>query len=479
MADRATLASFVAELRAIGLPVSVSENVDATAAVLAMPIADRAALKSALSATLVKDHHHNHAFDLVFDLFFGDRRAGADALTDPAPSVTAADGVAAAEGAPAAAALPGQAGVVTTLTDADLDDLLFRALLAGDQLLIRAAVAEAVTRYAEMEPGRAVAGVFYLYRTMRHIDQGRLLERLLASDNQATRSAMDVDLTAERRRGQVDGIRAEVEAEIRRRLIADRGTAAVAATLRAPLPEDVDFLGASAEQLSAIRHAVQLLGRKLAARLARKRRHHSRSALDFRRTIRQSLASGGVPADLAFRKPHPAKPEIMLIADVSSSVSRFAGFTLQLAYSIKSEFSRVRTFAFTDGIEEITGALDSAPDIASVVRHVNRLPGVVRFDGHSDYGMVLESFWEQWGSQVRSRTSVIILGDARNNYLAPRSEVLRAIRQRARHLYWLNPEPARNWDTGDSVISQYGKYCDEVVECRNLRQLKAFVAGLD
>jgi hypothetical protein len=473
MADGATLASFVAELRAIGLPISVSENVDATAAVLAMPIADRAALKSALGATLVKSAAHYHAFEVVFDLFFGDRRAGADALTDPAAGAVA-DG-----DAPAAVNGPGRPGVVAMLADADLDDLLFRALLAGDELLIRTAVAEAVTRYADMEPGRAVAGVFYRYRTMRRIDPDRLLARLLASDHQAAPPTMDRDLTAERRRGQVADIAAVAEAEIRRRLVADRGAAAVAATLRAPLPEDVDFLSASAEQLSVIRQSVQLLGRKLAARLARKRRHRSRSALDFRRTIRLSLGNGGVPADLAFRKPHPSKPEIMLIADVSSSVSRFAGFTLQLAYAIRSEFSRVRSFVFTDGIEEITDVLESAPDITAVVRHVNSLPGVVRFDGHSDYGMVLESFWEQWGPQIKSRTSVIILGDGRNNYLAPRSEVLRAIRQRARHLYWLNPEPARAWDTGDSVISVYGKYCDEVVECRNLRQLKEFVEGLD
>jgi uncharacterized protein len=473
MADRATLAGFVAELRAIGLPVSVSENIDAMAAVLAMPITDRAELKSALGATLVKDHDHYHAFELVFDLFFGDRRADVSAQSDEAV------GVSGAEGENAVANGPGAAGIVATLNATGLDDLLFRALLAGDQLLIRTVVSEAVTRYAEIEPGRAVAGMYYLYRTMRWLDTDRLLDRLLAIDNQAALSPLERDLAGERRRGQVAGIRTEVEAEIRRRLVADRGAAAVAVTLRAPLPDDVDFLSASAEQMAAIRQTVQLLGRKLAARLARKRRHRSRSALDFRRTVRQSLANGGVPADLAFRKPHPAKPEIMLIADVSSSVSRFASFTLQLAYSIKSEFSRVRTFAFTDGIEEITSVLDSAPDIAAVARHINSRPGMVRLDGHSDYGMVLENFWDQWGPQIKARTSVIILGDGRNNYHASRAEVLRSIRQRARHLYWLNPEPAHTWDTGDSAISEYAKYCDEVVECRNLRQLKEFVEALD
>jgi uncharacterized protein with von Willebrand factor type A (vWA) domain len=473
MAGRSTLAAFVAELRTIGLPVSVSENVDAMAAVLAMPIADRAALKSALAATLVKSADHYHAFEVIFDLFFGDSRVGISELTDPAAGPAAADGVtAAANGA-------GRAGIVAALSDGDLSDLLFQAALAGDQVLIRAAVAEAVSRYADVEPGRPVAGVYYLYRTLRRLDMDRLTARLIAADNPADLPEMDRALAAERRRGQVADIRTEAEAEIRRRLVADRGAAAVARTLRVPLPEDVDFLNASAEQLAAIRQAVQLLGRKLAARLVRKRRHHRRSALDFRRTIRKSLGNGGVPADLVFRKPHPSKPEIMLIADVSSSVAAFAGFTLQLASVISSEFSRVRSFAFTDGIEEITDDLGSAPDITAAVRGISSRPGVVRLDGHSDYGMVLESFWERWGPQIRSKTSVIILGDGRSNYHASRSYVLRAIRQRARHLYWLNPEPANTWDSGDSIISEYGKFCDEVVECRNLRQLKEFVEALD
>jgi uncharacterized protein with von Willebrand factor type A (vWA) domain len=473
MAGRSTLADFIAELRTIGLPVSVSENVDATAAVLAMPIADRAALKSALAATLVKSADHYHAFEVIFDLFFGDSRVGIGDLTDPAA------GPAAANGAAAAANGAGRAGIVAALSDADLGDLLFRAALAGDQVLIRAAVAEAVSRYADLEPGRPVAGVYYLYRTLRRLDMDRLTARLIAADNPADLPEMDRALAAERRRGQVADIRTEAEAEIRRRLVADRGAAAVARTLRVPLPEDVDFLNASAEQLAAIRQAVQVLGRKLAARLVRKRRHHRRSALDFRRTIRKSLGNGGVPADLVFRKPHPSKPEIMLIADVSSSVAAFAGFTLQLASVISSEFSRVRSFAFTDGIEEITDDLGSAPDITAAVRGISSRPGVVRLDGHSDYGMVLESFWERWGPQIKSKTSVIILGDGRSNYHASRSYVLRAIRQRARHLYWLNPEPAHTWDSGDSIISEYGKFCDEVVECRNLRQLKEFVEALD
>jgi uncharacterized protein with von Willebrand factor type A (vWA) domain len=464
-----TLAAFVAELRAIGLPISVSENIDATAALQAMPLVDRASLKSALAATLVKNSDHYGAFELVFDIFFAGRRR------DPDP---------AAEGSMTAGTVPagngaGHGGVVAMLGDAELIELLLQAVAAGDRVLIQAVVAEAVKRYAGIEPGRSVAGTYYMYRTLSKLDLDSLLERLLRSAEVADLSAMDRRLVREDYTRRVDEVRSEVEAEIRRRLVADRGAEAVAGTLRRPLPEDVDFLNASQQQLAAIRQTVQLLGRKMAARLARKRRHNRQRALDFRRTIRQSLGNGGVPVDLAFRKPHPAKPEIMLVADISSSVAAFASFTMQLAYAIRSEFSRVRSFVFVDGIEEVTDVFESAPDMAAITRHINKGTGAVRLDGHSDYGMVLESFWDQWGSQIRKRTSVIILGDGRNNYHTSRSWVLKSVRQRARHLYWLNPEPTSSWDTGDSIVSEYGKHCDKMVECRNLRQLKEFVEGLD
>jgi uncharacterized protein len=469
--EAGTLAAFVAELRAVGLPISVAENVDATAAISAMPLADRASLKSALAATLIKNSDHYGAFDLVFDVFFSGRRLAADSESDAEPGL---DGQ-----GPGGNGAGGGGGVVAMLGDADLRDLLERAVAAGDRVLIRAVVAEAVSRYAGLEPGRPVAGMYYLYRTLRQLDLDALLERLLQSAQAARLSEMDRRLARDEYTRRVDDVRAEVEAEIRRRLVADRGAEAVAGTLRRPLPEDVEFLNASQQQLAAIRQAVQLLGRKMASRLARKRRHNRRSTLDFRRTIRQSLSNGGVPVDLAFRKPHPAKPEIMLVADISSSVAAFASFTLQLAYAIRSEFSRVRSFVFVDGIEEVTAIFESAPDMAAVAHHINSGTGAVRLDGHSDYGMVLESFWGQWGPQIRKRTSVIILGDGRNNYHTSRSWVLKLIRQRARHLYWLNPEPAYSWDTGDSIVSEYGQQCDKMVECRNLRQLKEFVEDLD
>jgi hypothetical protein len=52
------------------------------------------------------------------------------------------------------------------------------------------------------------------------------------------------------------------------------------------------------------------------------------------------------------------------------------------------------------------------------------------------------------------------------------------MQHKARHVYWLNPEPKSYWDTGDSIVGDYGAHCDDVFECRNLRQLERFVEHL-
>src|SRR5260370_25405328 len=118
----------------------------------------------------------------------------------------------------------------------------------------------------------------------------------------------------------------------------------MARTLRRPLPEDIDFMHATRDELASLRRAIYPLTRKLAVRLARKRRHGRKGPLDFRSTVRHSLSYGGVPADPKFRYPRPSKPQIMVVADISASVTSFARFTMQLGYAISSEFSLPRTF---------------------------------------------------------------------------------------------------------------------------------------
>ena len=317
----------------------------------------------------------------------------------------------------------------------------------------------------------------------RLIDQAK--QATSAENDEAGHAGPDVTLTPLEERllrdeyqSRIDQLRKEIESEIRRRLVADRGSEALAKSIRKPLPEDIDVMHATRDELVALRKLLAPLSRKLAVRLARKRRHGRKGPLDFRATVRSSLSTGGVPVDPKFRYPRPSKPEIIVIADISGSVASFARFTLHLVHAISSQFSKVRSFVFIDGIDEVTSYFDGVDDPAEAVHRINTEADVVWVDGHSDYGHALTVFWERWGEEITPRTSVLLLGDARNNYHASGAWVIKEIRARARHVYWLNPEPRAYWDSGDSIVGEYANYCDEVVECRTLRQLERFVGQL-
>jgi len=473
------LTGFVDELRAAGLPVSLTESIDAAQALGHIELEDRAALKSALAATLVKSSAHWKAFETAFEVYFSLRGPQYDIETEGEAGADVGE----SEGAraPGSGERPGGGGG-EPLSAEELAEMLFRALLAANDAQIAALARQAVGRYAGMEPGRPVGGTYYLYRTLRNLDLEALAERLLdtarAQAPEGRLTPLEERLARDEFGARLDRLRKEIEDEIRRRLVADRGTEALARSLRKPLPEDIDFMHATRDELAALRRAIHPLTRKLAVRLARKRRHGRKGPLDFRATMRSSLSSGGVPVEPRFRYPRPAKPEIMVVADISGSVAAFARFTLHLVHAISSQFSKVRSFVFIDGIDEVTRFFEGADDVTEAVHRINTEADVIWVDGHSDYGHALSVFWERWGEEITSRTSVLLLGDARNNYHATQSWVVQEIRHRARHVYWLNPEPRSYWGTGDSVVDEYAVHCDDVFECRNLRQLERFVAEL-
>ncbi len=474
------LEGFVIELRAAGLPVSLVENIDAAEAVRHIPIEDRAAFKYALAATLVKNNAHWRTFETLFEVYFS-MRGREYSIGDGEDGSGDFDFDEMADGADAPPGVGGEGGG-DGLSPEELAEMLFQAMMKGDDGLMRALSKQAVKRYAGMEPGRPVGGTYYLYRTLRNLDLDGMLERMM---EQARKDTPDGKLTPLEERlerdeyeHRIDKLRKEIEAEIRRRLVADRGAEAMAKTLRKPLPEDVDFMHASREEMANLRRAIYPLTRKLAVRLARKRRHGRKGPLDFRNTVRHSLSYGGVPADPKFRYPRPAKPEIIVIADISGSVAAFARFTLHLVYAISGQFSKVRAFVFIDGLDEVTRFFEGVDDIAEAVHRVNTEADVVWVDGHSDYGHAFEVFWDAYGKDISSKSTVLILGDARNNYHASQSWILKEIEQRARKLFWLNPEPKAYWDTGDSIVGEYGAHCDGVFEVRNLRQLERFVDNL-
>jgi uncharacterized protein with von Willebrand factor type A (vWA) domain len=474
----ALLNGFIIELREAGLPVSLTEHLDAMEAVKHIPLEDRDAFKYALAATLVKNNAHWRSFETVFEVYFslrGREYAVGDELADlPDELLEDLEQMMQGQG-------DGQmqgAGGGDQLTPEELAEMLYQSLLRGDEAMMRAVARQAVKRFAGMEPGRPVGGTYYLYRTLRNLDLDAVMQRLMEhshAERDQPLSPLEERLEHDEHEARIEQLKKEVEAEIRRRLVADRGVEAMAKTLRKPLPEDIDFMHASRDEMKLLRQAIYPLTRKLAVRLARKRRHGRKGPLDFRNTVRHSLSYGGVPAEPKFKYPRPAKPEIFVIADISGSVAAFARFTLHLVYAISNQFSRVRAFVFIDGIDEVTRFFEGTEDIVESIHRVNTEADVVWVDGHSDYGHAFEVFWSKWGKDVGPKTTVLILGDARNNYHAAQSWVIKEIRHRARHVYWLNPEPRSYWDTGDSIVGEYGTHCDGTFECRNLRQLEKFV----
>ena len=470
------LNGFIVELRSAGLPVSLTENLDAVEAVKHIPIEDRETFKYALAGTLVKNHSHWRAFETVFEVYFSLRGAEYELVDGEWDS----DDAATQEENQQEGQVQGQGGSQEGLTQEQLAEMLFQALAKQDRNLMRTVARQSVQRFAGMEPGRPVGGTYYLYRTLRNLNLEEVLDRLLTS---SADSEPDLDFLEERLRKdeyehRIEELKREIEAEIRRRLVADRGVEAMAKTLRKPLPEDVDFMHASREEMVALRRAIWPLTRKLAVRLARKRSHGRKGPLDFRRTVRHSLSYGGVPAEPKFKYPKPSKPEIMVIADISGSVAAFARFTLHLVYALNNQFSKVRSFVFIDGLDEVTDFFENVDDITEAIHRVNTEADVIWVDGHSDYGHAFEIFDERFAKDIGPKTTVIILGDARNNYHASQSWVIKNIEDKARKVFWLNPEPKSYWDTGDSIVGEYSNFCNGTFEVRNLKQLEAFVENL-
>jgi uncharacterized protein len=460
------ITGFIDELRAAGVPVSMVEAIDGMRAVEAIEIGDRVALRETLRATLIKNLRHERAFDIAFDVYFS---------TVPQPL-----------------AEPGAPGEYPAQQNADrsdprepppfdLDGLLeslLKALAGLDEEAIRRGARTAVDELAGMEPGRPVGGTYYLYRTLRRLDLADLEERLISAlTNDQDLSDFDRRLLREEVEARIQRLRDEIEEEIRRRLVADRGRDAVARTLRRPLIEDVDLMHATTNDLHEMEDAIGPLTRKLAARLARRRRMRA-GRLDFRRTMRKSLATGGVPADPQFRHPRPHRPEVWLLCDISGSMATFSRFTLQFTHAMSTHFSKLRSFAFVDTIDEVSDFFGPGVDFGSALRRVTTEAEVVWLDGHSDYGNSLETFHARYGRQLTPRTTVIITGDARNNYRPPRDRVLGEIAEAARAVIWLNPEPEAYWDTGDSAMSHYAAHCTSVHEVRTLRQLEQFIEEL-
>jgi uncharacterized protein with von Willebrand factor type A (vWA) domain len=259
--------------------------------------------------------------------------------------------------------------------------------------------------------------------------------------------------------------------------VADRGAQAVRATMRVGLAEDIDISTASATELEAMAAAISPLSQRLTHVLAQLAIHRKRQ-LSIRGTLHEAMGTGGIPFRLVTVPARPPKPEIVVLADMSGSVAAFSRFTLDLLIALNSRLSRLRVFSFVDGLAEITDLVKEARASGRQLQPREAARDAIRLSGSSDYGYVMREFAAQYAPQLTRRSVVLVVGDARTNFLDPAVESFAQIGERAGRVYWLNPELRRYWNDGDSVIGRYAPWCAQVRECRTLRQITDFVQSL-
>jgi uncharacterized protein with von Willebrand factor type A (vWA) domain len=279
-------------------------------------------------------------------------------------------------------------------------------------------------------------------------------------------------------RRRIEVFRALVATEARRRVAERRGRDELARRAVAPTADRVDFLFAGRDRLAELRRTVQPLARKLATRLAARRRRAARGTIDLRRTLRGSLSTGGVPMRPVLRRRRPVRPELVLLCDVSGSVAGFSDFTMLLVQALHDQFSKVRVFAFVNRIDEVTGLLvHGTADPEGLGARIRSEATLTGWHGSSDYGVAFGEFAERYVDAVGPRTTVFVLGDARTNMGDPNLPAVRRFSERARRVYWLNPEPLSQWGTGDSAAPEYAGLV-EMHECRNVGQLSGLIGRL-
>lgn len=468
-------------MRAHGIRIGPSEVTDAARVAATLGFDNRARLRSGLAAAMVRRAEDRGTFDQLFDLFL-----------------------------PAAV---GDREGIGELDRTELLDRLADALATGDDAALDLLAAASVELLGAVDPAHPERG----WSAARAIDalapqravaaaHGRLVaarERVGAGGDTPAAGAGGTapapppgadtswatnpwdrpsrrpeqltdrfDRDALRRR--VDVFRARITTETRRRNaeLHDRERLA-----RLAVPSSLrrrDFVSSGERQLAELEREIDPLARKLAARLTARERA-GRGSIDVRRTLRASMSTGGVPIKRAYRRRSAHRPDLVLLADLSGSVGGFSAFTMLLMQALREHFRRVRAFGFVSSTAEITDLVRELPAGTSLTSWALGTPELIGHGTGSSYGWALRTFVRGHLDAITARTTVLVLGDARNNFGDPNIADLERIRDSARHVSWLNPEPSLLWHQGDSEVRRYAEIVP-MHECRNLEQLRHFVA---
>lgn len=466
------LLAFIKFLRGRNIPVSPADTLDAVQAASLLGYEQRDTLRDGLAAVLAKSSHEELTYREAFDLFFQ-------------PAKNEAQRTSAQEDASAAQESPDSGEVVAGQQDAvgdSLEDLLqgasggmdpalselaasslMQALQGGDEaalsLSIEAAAEAAKVDQIQMFTQRGQ----YTRRLLDELGETALRDAAIALENSHPRAFAEVQELREDLRQRA---RDRVE---RAYLVHAAGD--TEDFLDSALAE-VRLANISPHQMARMRRLIDRMARKLASRHGRRRRRTRRGQLNVPATLRAAAATDGVPFNTHWRHIRKKKPQVMAICDVSGSVAAYAKFLLMFLYAVQDVLPRTRSFAFSSTLGEVTEWFDSLP-VEEAVTRVNRVYG-----GATDYARAFLDFNSLALQDINKATTVIILGDARNNNSDPRLDLLAEIKARCKRLIWLNPEPRVGWGTGDSAMLPVIQHCHIATECNNLRQLERIVDKL-
>ncbi|HEB89720.1 MAG TPA: VWA domain-containing protein [Deltaproteobacteria bacterium] len=456
-------------LRKSGIRVSVAEAIDAFNALDELSLDDREVFRDALRSAMVKRGDEIATYDELFDLFwsgFYDNLKGAFGEMEGELGEMGID----------LEQLLSQLAEMLQDMDGDLDlGELAKALLTQDlsqlENLIRQAAEQAGTQRIEnmLQVG------FFSRRTTEQLGMEGAAQELEGLAERMRAQGMGDEAIAQMQeliRKLMETVRRAVRNYTERELQQQNHN--YMEKFRREMLTEKSFYHLTEDEIARMREVVARLAQRIKNILSIRKKRLKRGKLDLHQTLRRNMARGGIPFEVVYKTRRKDRPKLVIMCDVSSSVANVSRFMLQFMYSLQEAFTKIRCYVFVAELGEVTDVFHDG-DVSSAVEKALDGGDVINVYTRSNFGYAFHEFWKNHLSSVDNKTTVIILGDARNNYNDARAWCIRDIRNKAKNLVWLNPESPSAWGFGDSVMDRYMPYCDVVEECRNLRQLSKVV----
>jgi len=463
MEDR--IVEFANVLRRNGVRVSLSENMDAFRALGLVGVRDPHLFRNALRTTLVKRASDVKPFEELFDFFFLGIGEAIDALDR---RIMEELGLTPQQ----FQHMLEQIQRLLKNMEGDLSELT-RALLTGNHSELERLLREAASQEAaagsldsfRLTPYTRMAGRLQLDRVRTEVEGFKAMLQMLAEGGEDLQNVMRY--LDERMRDLNRLLRELIQQEQRK-----RGVEPSDYSQRSSFA-DKSFSFYTEDDIRRMNEAVARLAQRLKNRLSVRRKKAARGRFNVKATLRTNMQYGGVPFHIELDRRKKTKPQVMILCDISDSVLNASRFMLQFVYSVQDLYAKVRSFVFVSDIGEVTKLFEEH-EIHRAVE--TALKGeVIDVFSHSNFGRAFELFFKNYFAALTTKTTVLIIGDGRNNYNRPNEWVLREIQQKAKQLIWLNPESRMTWGVGDSEMPRYVPYCDVAEECRNINQLSKVV----